>query len=394
MIRLAHISDTHVCDQGRVEDLQEVLHAFLDDAREADVELIVHAGDFFDKRSTPRERLVLAEFLREASEIAPVFGVKGNHDAPRDLELFNHLETDSKVIVVDRPTRPGEAHFLVGRFALLALPWFDKAHLVAGLDATVDGETTRLMTIEAAQDLLVGLHAEAARVRGEGRIPVLVSHAMVQGSVMSTGQVIQGTTVELSPYALQEIGAEYVALGHVHKTQAWFDGRVAYSGSPLRHNFGEPEEKGWRLVTFDDEGRFVSNEFRPLPARQIVLLEVDWTNGNLDRAGAAGNPIDMGDISNIAGALVRFRCHVRAQDLHLVDQEALKGILAQEGAADVKIEAVVEHQTRVRSEAITTARSTLEKIQAYLSAKGEPIDEPTMGRITEKLSEIEQDAAP
>jgi exonuclease SbcD len=404
VIRLAHISDTHFAEHKRPEDLKLVLDAFLEQVEKAGVDLIVHAGDFFDKRSTPAERLMLAEFLQRASEAAPVFGVKGNHDAAGDLELFNHLDVmEPGVRLVDRPTRPGEAWIVDlynrpehGRhqFGVMGLPWFDKAHLVATVDPVVDGETTRRATIETAESLLDGLRAEAARVREAGAIPILVSHAMVAGSVTSTGQVIQGITVELSPFALQEVGAEYVALGHVHAHQQWFNGQVAYSGSPMRHNFGEPEPKGWCLVTFDDYGKFVSNEFRELPARQIVLLNIDWFSegDGLQQLRTLGPLPQPGWLEGCQGALVRFRYNIRAQDLHLVQEDKIAAVILEAGAADVKVEAIVKHEARTRSEAIVTARATIEKIQAYLEAKGESLDDVVMGRITEKLAEIEREA--
>jgi exonuclease SbcD len=387
VIRLAHISDTHFCDQRRPQDLARVLDAFIEQAADEKVNAIVHAGDFFDRRSTPADRIALASFLMSASDIAPVFGVKGNHDIAGDLSLFNMLQTDSPIVIVDRPTRPGTSTRM-GPFAMLALPWFDKAHLVAGLDAVVDTETTRRATIETAEDLLIGFRTEAASVRNAGLIPIFVSHAMVQGSVMSTGQVIQGTTVELSPYAIQEIGAEYAALGHVHKTQEWMDGRVAYSGSPIRHNFGEPEQKGWRLVTFDDAGKFVSNEFRELPARAIVLLEADFTTG--DTADVLGT--DTSALS-LAGALVRLRYKVRSQDLGSIDEGALRKLLEEAGAADVKLEVVVEHQAHVRSASIAEARTTQEKVASYFEAKGEVLPPATVERLNEKLDEIEREAS-
>jgi DNA repair protein SbcD/Mre11 len=396
--RLAHTSDSHLCsDEASWNDLRDTLGAFLEAARDASVDLIVHAGDFFHARSGPHERTRLAEWLQRAAQIAPVFGVRGNHDAPGDLDIFNRLETRCSLSIRSYPTLPGEGSVLCDRtgqprFGLLAAPWFDKCHLVAGLDATVDAERTRMMTNEGAERLLIGLRAEAARLREMGLIPVVVGHVMVAGSEMSTGQIIQGTTVELAPSALHEIGAEYVALGHVHKSQSWFNGRVAYSGSPIRQNFGEPEQKGWRLVTFDDDGKFLSNEFRPLPAQEIVLLETDWTSANLAQAGAAvGNPIDMGDLSLVRGARVRFRYRVNAADLHLVDEAVLRGILEQEGAADVKLEAVVEHEARVRNAEIVTAQTTAEKMLAYFDSNGGRPSDAVLERLAGRLIEIERE---
>jgi DNA repair exonuclease SbcCD nuclease subunit len=91
----------------------------------------------------------------------------------------------------------------------------------------VDAGETRELTIAAARELLIAIGAEATRLRGLGAVPVLVAHVLVGGSEVSTGQVLLGTTVELAPFDLAETGAAYLALGHVHKAQAWLGGRVA-----------------------------------------------------------------------------------------------------------------------------------------------------------------------
>lgn len=388
--KLAHISDTHVCETARIQDLSLVLDAFLNDAADEGVDLIVHGGDFYDKRSTPSERIVLASFLQQAAELAPVFGVKGNHDAAGDMEIFNNrLKTHWPVTVVDRPTMIGGAH-VYGRFACLGLPWFDKAHLVSALPPTANTDETREAVNAAAGDLLIGLKAEAERVRGGGLIPILASHAMVEGSVMSSGQTIQGTTVALSPHALLEVGAEYVALGHVHAAQEWFEGRICYSGSPIRHNFGEPEAKGWRLVTFDEDGHFLRSEFRPLPAREIVLLEADFRD-TTDRSFVIAGSVGAKEAPKIAGALVRLRYKCRPQDLTAIDDSALENLLREAGAVDVKLEAVVEHADRVRSETITRATTTKDKVHAYFEAKGLVLTPEERARLDAKVDDLDRE---
>jgi exonuclease SbcD len=403
VIRIAHVSDLHVDERGRLADVVEVLDAFLDQAAASQVDLILIAGDCFERRSTPLERWTLARFLQKASEIAPVFAVKGNHDQAQDLDVFNLLETDHRVMVLDRPTAaPGSAIVWPLKDAkesdtgskvsvgLLALPWFDKAHLVAQLEATAEQEKTRQLTIAAAQQLLVALRAEASRVRAAGAIPILVSHALVGGSEVSSGQVLIGTTVELAPGDLLDVGAAYVALGHVHMTQEWAGGRVAYSGSPHRCNYGEREAKGWRLVTLDDAGEFVANEFRELPARRMVFLEADFTGagpGDLSEESVSW-PHDA-RLADVRDALVRFRYRVRAEDLHRVNEELIRTALRRAGAHEVKLEAIVEAEVRVRSAEIVQTQSLTEKVEAFWRAKGIDVDEATRTRVHGKLAQLE-----
>lgn len=396
-IKIAHISDLHLDERGRLDDVTEVLGAFLRQASEQHVQLILLSGDNFERRSTPRERLEFARFLQRASEIAPVFGVKGNHEVAGDLDVFNLIKTENFVYILDRPTTmPGSAIGWNSRgkhFGLLALPWFEKSNLVAGLDATVDAEQTRQLTIDAAGDLLTCLRAEATRLRNEGTIPILVAHVLVAGSEVSTGQTLIGTTVELTPHGLLEVEAVYVALGHIHKSQKWFDGRIAYAGSPSRCNFGEQEPKGWCLVTLSDIGEFVSNDFIKLPARRIVLLETDWSKKNaVKRLRENGIAPEIEGLKSIKGTLVRFRYRIHSKDLHLVDEHAIEQIFLAEGAEKVKIECIIEHYAHARAPEIVTLHSTSEKLDAYFRVKDIEVNEYEHDRIHAKLSALEKGA--
>jgi DNA repair protein SbcD/Mre11 len=396
MLRIAHTSDLHIDERGRMDDVRFVLRSFLQSAAEREVDLIVIAGDHFERRSTPAERVVLADFLQSAAEIAPVFAVRGNHDQLRDLEVFSRLETKHPLHLFERPTAEPESapfvHLMDASVGLIALPWFDKAHLVAGLDAEVDQEMTRHQTIGAARALLTCLRTEATRIRAAGAIPILAGHVMVAGSEVSTGQTLIGTTVELSPADLLEVGAAYAALGHIHMHQLWHGGRVAYSGSPHRCNHGETERKGYLLATLDDDGSFVSNEFVELPARRMVHLEADLTDIGAAPGHATKRSFVPGfDPEACAGALVRFRYRVRAEDLHLVDVASLEMLIRQAGAEDVKLEAIVQSETRARAPEIVTADTLPEKLDAYLQSKSIEVDEPTRSRLHAKLGVIERE---
>jgi exonuclease SbcD len=384
MSRLLHVADSHLSERKRLSDNIEIHKEIVRIAKDRKVDAIVHSGDFFDTRSTPAERNALADFLIAASSVAPVFGVRGNHDVDEDLDIFNRLDSAYPICIDERPTMPGEAAVL-GPFAFLALPWFTKAHLVARLEAETSGEDSTARTIEAARSLLTGLQAEAARLRAAGAIPILVGHLHVGGSVVSTGQILIGGGVELSPGDLADVGADYVALGHIHAAQEWNGGRISYSGSPQRHDFGEDEPKGVRIIEIEARGGF-SSEFVELPARKIVLLEWDFTDGKID-----WGRLESLRVSDVCWALVRVRYRIRPEDLHLLDEAPIENILSTDcGAHSVKLEAVLVHSDRIRSEAIVTADGTFEELCAFWSSKSIDVPEAQRERVRAKLDLIEQ----
>lgn len=382
MIRVAHISDSHFDERHRLEDNIRVHEAFIAQAIDAEVDLIVHSGDVYERKSTPAERNAAISFFQKCAGVAPTVIVRGNHDAPGDLLLFERVLCRYGIRVFEQPSVQVVRTRTDDQVCIVAVPWLDRGWLAAQTGDT-DQESIRTKTIDAAERLLQSLSAQAREAQGQFGVPtILVGHLQVQGSETSTGQQLVGSTVELTPATILEVGAQYAALGHIHKAQHWHDGEVCYAGSPQRHNFGEPEAKGWRLGEIDDNGQLVASCFMELPAREIVLIERDWTGGV--------RAIDAEPLPDVKGALVRVRARVRAQDLHLVDAEVVGGVLRDRGAEDVKVEISTVHETRARCSEIAQTRDTWEKVQHYLEAKQIELDEEQADRLKQKLAAMSE----
>lgn len=389
MIRLAHLSDLHFDEKGRLDDLVRVLDAFAQQAVEAQVDAVVIAGDFYERRSTPDERAALASWLYDLSVHYefPVYGVRGNHDAPGDLALMNYVLARGEILDddgldIDRPRilrigddLPAKDGSMV-RF--VGWPWVERAWYAK------TGRTPANLIQEA------GLRAAAAR--RDGVIPVLVAHVEVAGYATAAGHSPIGSTVAVDPALFLADGCDayaYVALGHIHKAQDWHQGTVAYCGAPSRSNFGEPEPKGWLLVEIDPTTNHPQTRtvFQSLPAREIVLHEIEREHATADSLAALAPKLAAG------GALVRLRVHLRPEDLVGFDRAAVEGALRVAGAADAKVEIIVEHEQRVRAGEIATAASTWDKVVAYFGARGALPDDATLDRLRSKLDDIEREQA-
>lgn len=387
-LRVAHISDTHWDANGDWADLQNVHEALLVQIRDAKVNLVVHAGDFFDRASEPQERLALAHWLIKISNLGvPFVGVKGNHDAALDLALFDSLGGD--IYIFERPeffdvrVAPGQS------VRMLCLPWFDKATVASSLAADQQG-FARIATIGQAQTLLSSWGPLSDQAHTQGQPVILVGHVQVQGCALANGQVLMGQTVELSPADLRLSGADYIAVGHIHQHQAWAAvgaAPVVYSGSPSRHDHGEPEAKGWVLVEFDGP-RLASWRFMPLPARELYHVEIDATQPEVLQALRDRSVLRFIDPEKARGARVRIRYKVAAEDLALVDDGLLRTAAELAGAFHVKLErqAVATNVARAVAVEVSQQQSLAEKVQAYLRHKGM---EDRWERVAPRLAELE-----
>jgi exonuclease SbcD len=177
---------------------------------------------------------------------------------------------------------------------------------------------------------------------------------MLTGAVFSTGQCAVGEDLEFGLNDLQAAKCDAVMLGHVHKQQSW--GNVAYSGSPGRLNFGEQEEKGFLLWTFD--GGSASHQFIPSPARRFVFGDLpEWSGAE----NVYNEAICMA--RDCKGAFVRLRYVVPEEERQSVDRGHLEALF--EGAASVKIEVQVIPKVRSRAAGISRVDSLPEKVRRW-----------------------------
>ena len=395
-MRLAHLSDTHCSERLRLDDWIEVHKEIARNIEKEGVDLIVHSGDWFHAKSTPRERIALWDFLRQCLSFAPVFGVKGNHDAPGDLELItSHLTgTEFPIKIVEAWNR---TPWYTGRFGLIGMPWIDKSHFMAASSEAYDIGKSNRAVIEKMQELLDQMRKQATEIRDRDFIPIFVGHVMIAGSMLSNGQCLIGQTVELGWHEVDYIGAEYAALGHIHKAQEWGAppkpgtdrpgrvGSVAYSGSTMRHNYGEPEQKSWRLAEFNDAGTFLRAHTYEIQTRPIIHIDIDWS-------GESPYMHIIPQDAEYNGALVRVRYKVEASGLDIAARGARQVMkdLIEAGVHEVKVEAVIVQHDRVRAAEVKSASTLNEKLAAYWTARGIDLNDETTARLFRKSEKLQE----
>ena len=107
-MKVVHLADSHFDEKRDLADNVSVHGAALNSIADDAPDLIVHAGDLHNRRSSPEVRLAAADFLGELAEIAPVVLIRGNHDVPKDLDLYDRLQGGHPLHVIgSRPPLPG-----------------------------------------------------------------------------------------------------------------------------------------------------------------------------------------------------------------------------------------------------------------------------------------------
>ena len=96
----SHLQGTNPRNGDRLRAWDQIIEAGL---QFPDLAAWLHVGDVFHARSTPDDRVSVAERLVRMANAAPVVVIYGNHDAPLDLHVFGKLKAAHPIIVVDQP---------------------------------------------------------------------------------------------------------------------------------------------------------------------------------------------------------------------------------------------------------------------------------------------------
>jgi exonuclease SbcD len=273
-MRILHTSDWHLGRSFHGEDLlaaQAAYVAHLIDVVEAEgVDLVVVAGDIYDRALPPVDAVALADdaFRRLATSRAQVVVTSGNHDSARRLgfnsrlvELAGlHLRTDAGR--VDTPVLLDDEH---GQVAVYGIPYLEPDVLRHAWRLSARSHHAAL---EHAMELV---RADLA-TRPAGTRSVVVAHAFVAGGLASDSERdIAVGGVSVVPVALFE-GIDYTALGHLHG-RATLAESVRYSGSPVAYSFSEAAHvKGSWLVDLGADGLSAARFVEAPVQRRLACL--------------------------------------------------------------------------------------------------------------------------
>jgi exonuclease SbcD len=203
-------------------------------------------------------------------------------------------------------------------------------------------------------------------------VNIVAAHCMVQGGVLGGGerdaQLIDEYAV---PSAAFPAAANYVALGHLHRTQQIRGAApIWYSGSPIQVDFGE--ERDTKQVLLVDIPARGAAKVRPIPLTQGAVLQT-----------VRGTMAELEVLAPTAGdAFLRVFVRERPR-AGLADEVRL--LLP--NAVDVRIASDLEttpSETRTR---VSSGAAPRELFAGYLEHEGHALDQPLLALFDELLDE-------
>ena len=279
-MKFFHLSDLHIGKQlhryNLKEDQQVILKEVITYAKELRPDVIVIAGDIYDKSVPSAEAVnVFDEFLTDLSEITPeipILIISGNHDSPDRLKYASEILKRHHIYLAGNvPERPEEhiekvtLHDAYGEVDFYLLPFMKPAYVK---NIFVDG------TPETYSDAVKKI-IKREKIDYKDKRNVLVSHQFYVGEKAESPETCDSEVFSVGGIDNVDIGSvkefDYVALGHLHGAQCIGKPEIRYCGTLLKYSVSEStQNKSLTVVTLKAKGEKPEIENYPLhPLRDV-----------------------------------------------------------------------------------------------------------------------------
>ena len=376
--RYVVIGDTHLQSTNpRNADRLKAFDQVIREGQLAPVSAWLHLGDVFHTRSTPDDRVAVAERLTRMADVAPVVVIYGNHEAVLDLHVFSRLKAKYHVTVIDAPRTVRLELATGGHASVFCLPYPTKAGLVsAGIEV---GDVQSVAS--TALDAIFMTAADQLRLaRDHGDDTLMIAHATIAQCRTSAGQPmgVHGEIV-VTPQHLNRLGAVPKLFGHIHLPQDIFG--ATYAGSIARLDFAEVEEKRWIELVYESPTDWVQHS-HPIdcPPRYHVEGELSRDGFTWQATKGPGGALEQAPAS-WRGCEVRVRYRFNQSQRGALDQARVLAEFAE--ALRVEVEPIAVPDRQLRAPAVAEARTLEQKLAAYLTVEEVP------AALVEKLRALE-----
>jgi len=289
-MKILHTADWHLGKSLNqfplLEDQAEALAQLVAVAAAEQPDVILLAGDIYDRAVPPAEAIAL--FNRTVSHLVlelkiPLLAIAGNHDNAERIHYGAQLFEKQGFHISGYFTFPMQPIVLPdqhGPVYFYLFPYTEPEMLRAALRGCLP-EAER-EAIKTHDDVLRWVVAHLRAQRQPGDRIVLVAHAFVQGGTPSDSErklLVGGAEfVGIDAFA----GLSYTALGHLHQPQAFNAGSVSYAGSPFKYSISEASHrKTFALVELDEHGLASTRQIPFVPKRDLWVVSGEIIEGNL-----------------------------------------------------------------------------------------------------------------
>ncbi|MGE7022528.1 exonuclease SbcCD subunit D [Solibacillus cecembensis] len=278
-MKIFHTADWHlgklVQGVSMVADQQHILQQFIEEIRTEKPDVIIIAGDLYDRSVPPTDAIQLLNTTLQQiliEEKTPIIAIAGNHDSATRLNFGSELMKASGLHIsgnLDKVIEPvvlqdayGDVHFYLVPFAEPST-----------VRAIFEDET--ITTHEAAMAKII---EQIKLTLDPTKRNIIVAHAFItkdglpEANTSDSERKLTIGGTECINSALFEPFC-YTALGHLHQAHFVANETIQYAGSPLKYSESEVNhKKGFTIVDLQENGEVILQR-RPLTAiREMKIV--------------------------------------------------------------------------------------------------------------------------
>ena len=309
-MKILHLGDLHlgkrVNEISMIEDQKFILDQIVTLVKEEKIDVILLCGDIYDKAIPTIEAIhLLDEFLEELSDLkVEVLMISGNHDSAERLSFGAKLFESSDIYISQ--VYDGEMKRIVlkdqyGPISVYLLPFLKPAAVRHALQRD-DINTYEEGVMAALQECEIDTTQRN----------VLVAHQFVTGADRSDSEETWvGGLYNVSAEVFKDF--DYVALGHIHRSQKMGRETLRYSGTPLKYSFSEADhKKSVTIVELLEKGNVRVSTVPLIPRRDMRKLRGTYMDVTAKDHYTAENKMDylqitLTDEEDVPGALQKLR---------------------------------------------------------------------------------------
>lgn len=247
-MKFVHIADMHfdmpftvlskngLAEQRRL-DQRAVFNKMIDYIKENNIEYLFIAGDLYENEYVRKSTI---EYINNCFKQIPntkIYITPGNHDPYINNSYYNRYEWNENVHIFTKLEKKENENINIYGYGFTDF-YSKKVELPADLDVS--------------------------------KTNILVMHADLDGASKEDG--------EYNPILESEListGFDYIALGHIHKSNFNKDKKIIYPGSMIAGGFDELGKHGMVVGNIDEDTKEVSLEFIALDTKEFVEMDLD-----------------------------------------------------------------------------------------------------------------------
>ena len=247
-MKFVHIADMHFdmpftvlskngLSEERRLDQRNIFNKMINYIKENDIEYLFIAGDLYENEYIRKSTI---EYINNCFKQIPntkIYITPGNHDPYLVNSYYNKYEWNENVHIFTNLDKVEDKNINIYGYGFTDF-YSKKVELLAQLD--------------------------------NSKINVLVMHADLDGSTKEIGDYNSILESELKGTSF-----DYIALGHIHKSNFDKDKRIIYPGSMIAGGFDELGKHGMVVGNIDEDTKEVSIEFITLDAKEFVEMDLD-----------------------------------------------------------------------------------------------------------------------